>query len=274
MNTVSEKDVKNMLDVLADKGYIYRFEEFYTIQSKESNIVRRLNGNKQAKELLPKAKEIAMLIAKFPFTRAVMASGSLSKDYMDENSDFDFFIVTAENRLWICRMLLAIYKRVFLNNSHKYFCTNYFIDTAHLEIEEKNLFTATELASVIPLYGCEYYEQLQDTNQKWLSNYFPNFRRRNCDGVPPSKIDASKKIMETFFNVFFGSAAEKMIMRMAGTRWKKLYEKKYKPHDFKIAFKTEKYASKNHPRNYQQKVMDLFEQKIKTIGKRFELNEE
>lgn len=274
MNSVSEKDVEITLNALSDQGYIYRFKEFYSLQPKEANIVRRLNGNTQAQQSLPTAKKIALLIAKFPFTRAVMASGSLSKDYMDENSDFDFFIVTAENRLWICRMLLAMYKRVFLNNSHKFFCANYFVDTKHMEIEEKNLFTATELASVIPLYGCEYYHQLQDINHKWLLNYFPNFKRRSCEDVPNAQIGTSKKIVETMINVFFGNLVEKLIMGIAGKRWKKLYEKKYEQQDFKVAFKTEKHASKNHPRNYQRKVMDLFEQKIETFSKRFELNEE
>ncbi|MEZ4965453.1 MAG: hypothetical protein R2791_09430 [Saprospiraceae bacterium] len=43
-------------------------------------------------------------------------------------------------------------------NSHKYFCVNYFVDTEHLEIEDKNLFTATETVTLLPLYGRDWYE--------------------------------------------------------------------------------------------------------------------
>ena len=97
---------------------------------------------------------------------------------MDEKSDLDFFIITAPKRLWIARTLLVMYKRFFLFNSHKYFCVNYFVDEDHLEIEEKNLFTATELATVIPLYGQVHYTNLLKANP-WLKRFFPNYTPRS-----------------------------------------------------------------------------------------------
>ena len=100
-----------------------------------------------------KALRNARLIFHFPFTRAIMISGSLSKNYADEASDVDYFIIVKPGRLWIARTLLIIYKRIFLMNSKKYFCVNYFIDEDHLEIEEKNLFTAVELTTLIPIHG-------------------------------------------------------------------------------------------------------------------------
>ena len=87
---------------------------------------------------------------------------------MDEHSDLDFFIITKPNRLWIARMLLALYQKIVLLNSHKYFCVNYFVDEHHLAIEEKNLYTATELSTLIPLYGKEYYPQLMMANH-WIN---------------------------------------------------------------------------------------------------------
>ncbi len=106
---------------------------------------------------------------------------------MDERSDLDFFIITAPNRLWIARTLLVLYKRVFLANSHKHFCVNYFIDEKHLEIEEKNLFTATELATVIPLYGSKQYENLQGVNS-WLARILPQLYTTKHFGCPSFKI--------------------------------------------------------------------------------------
>src|SRR5690606_3777846 len=103
-------------------------------------------GNLMANKFSDIARKKAKLISQFPFVRGVMASGSLSKGYADEKSDIDFFIITIPNRLWIARTLLVLYKRIFLLNSHKFFCVNYFVDEKHLGIEEKNLFTATELA--------------------------------------------------------------------------------------------------------------------------------
>jgi hypothetical protein len=252
---------------LADEGRIYQFGEFFSIQNNESLIARRLKGNEEATKLLSLARKQATLIAKFPFVRAVMGSGSLSKNYMDADSDLDFFIVTEPGRLWIARMLLVLYKRIFLSNSHKYFCINYFVDTQHLEIEEKNLFTATELATVIPLYGGEYYKQLCNSNQ-WLLEIFPNYTPRPTAQVTPSHIGKGKKFIEGFINLMFAKQINAFFMNMFSKRVKRIYQREYPDKDFQVAFKTKDYASKNHPRHYQRKVMDLFEQKLEEVNAR------
>jgi hypothetical protein len=258
-NSVTAHDVSACLDLLAERNHLSRFGEYYTLQKNESDIRRRIKGNQEAERFLPLARRQAKLIAKFPFVRAVFASGSLSKGYMDEKSDLDFFVITQPNRLWICRALLALYKRIVLNNSHKYFCTNYFIDTDHLEIEEKNLFTATELATLIPLSGEQYYLALMNRNLHWITRFFPNF-------APPSMEDknegnpARKIISERLLNLCLGNIGDKLLMRLAAFRWKKLYNRSYSEKDFSIAFKTKRHASKNHPNNFQKSVMTAYEE--------------
>ncbi|MEZ5195381.1 MAG: hypothetical protein R2764_02960 [Bacteroidales bacterium] len=84
-----------------------------------------------------KAKRFSTFISNFPYVRGISLSGSLSKGYIGDDPDIDYFIITKENRLWLsCTMLIA-FKKIFLFNSCKYFCVNYFIDTNNLEIEEK-----------------------------------------------------------------------------------------------------------------------------------------
>lgn len=268
---VTREEVTAALDALAAQQYLFRFGDFYSLQPDEKNVHRRLKGNAEAAKWLPLASNVAAFISKFPFVRAVMASGSLSKDYMDENSDLDFFVVTTPNRLWISRTLLVLYKRLFLNNSHKFLCANYFVDTQHMVIEEQNLFTATELATVIPLQGAAYYEQLLETNSPWLLRYFPNFVPRQVKEVPPASIGLLKKIMETTLNIFFANALERFFMFITLRRWKKLYQDSYDAADFRIAFKTKKYASKNHPKNFQKKVMERYQQKLEAFAKKFDL---
>lgn len=263
--------IRHELEYLARQGRIFRFGDLFSIQNNECNVVRRLKGNLEAERCLGLAKQKAALIARFPFVRAVLASGSLSKGYMDQSSDLDFFIITQPGRLWIARMLLVLYKRIFLFNSYKYFCVNYFIDTDHLEIEEKNLFTATELATIIPLYGAEHYLGLQDANS-WLLTFFPNYSPRSCDDVPASKTGRGKKFLEKIINVLGGDGLEERFMKMTWQRWMSVYGAKYTRQDFDVAFKTKKHASKNHPRHYQKKVIALYLQKIKDYSQKFNLS--
>jgi hypothetical protein len=265
--TTSEIQVSAELNKLYDEKIIFQFGEFYTIQNNEALAIRRSKGNDEARKYLQMAKRQATLIASFPFVRAVMGSGSLSKGYMDENSDLDFFIVTEPGRLWIARILLVMYKRVFLFNSHKYFCVNYFVDTQHLEIEEKNLFTATELATVIPLYGGEYFENLFNANQ-WIRSIFPNHQPRSIKDVEASRNGFLKRTIEICINLSFPKALNRFFMSITLRRWKKLYQRDYPNADFQVAFKSKDYASKTHPKNYQRKVMDLYEEKLKELNSR------
>jgi hypothetical protein len=262
INSVTEKDVIQSLDALAEQGQVSKFGEFYSLQPTESTVMRRVKGNQEAQRCFPLAQRKARFISHFPFVRSVLASGSFSKEYMDENSDLDFFIVTAPCRLWISRTLLVLYKRLFLNNSHKHFCVNYFVDSDHLEIEEKNLFTATELATVIPLYGAEFYQQLIAKNRSWLMEYFPNFKPRPSLDVPLHQNSLFKGIIESIFNLMAGKFLNSFFMRLTRRRWQQLYASSYPADDFNVAFKTKEYVSKNHPRHFQKKVMDQYREQL------------
>ena len=263
----SQKEVTRCLDHLADKKRIFRFGDLYSLHAGEKDIKRRLKGNAEAEKWLKVAEKKARFIGKFPFVRAVMASGSLSKGYMDESSDLDFFIVTVPKRLWLARTLLVLYKRIFLANSHKQFCVNYFIDTAHLEIEEKNLFTATELASLIPLYNRERYESLIVAND-WLPEFFPNFSLKK---FPKLNAMPSHPLRAFFESLLYpvSDMLDKFFMQMTLRRWCNTYGDSYSKTDFDIAFKTRRHVSKNHPNNYQKKVLEMYKRRLTEYKNQF-----
>jgi hypothetical protein len=265
ISALDKSVITSSLNNLCDQKIIFQFEGLFSLKNDHSSIERRVNGNKEAEKYLILAHKKANVISKFPFVRGVLASGSLSKGYMDKDSDLDFFIITAPDRLWIARTLLVLYKRVFLANSHKHFCVNYFVDENHLEIEEKNLFTATELATVIPLYGSRQYENLQGANP-WLNEFFPNYTPRSIVDIPASKLSWTTKIFEGFISLFFANTLEKYLQNKTLARWKRLYEKKYSASDFKVAFKSKSYASKNHPRNFQRTIIDVYDEKLRSFG--------
>lgn len=262
---IDREEINSCLSILKNRGVIYQFEDLFSVNSDKSLADRRKKGNAEAQKFLDVARKKAKLISKFPFVRGVLASGSLSKGYMDDKSDIDFFIIAATKRLWIARTLLVLYKRVFLFNSHKHFCVNYFVDESHLEIEEKNLFTATELATVIPLYGTDQYQNLHKSNA-WLNAFFPNFQLRSTVSVPPAASWWPKQFAEKILNAFFGESLERFCRQKTLARWKKHYEKSYSREDFEIAFKSKPYASKNHPSNFQRVIMEAYRHKLKCFG--------
>ena len=268
-NHVTHEEVVETLNDLSAKGYIFEQDEFYSVRDSKELIERRIKGNNEAQKWIHRAERQAKLIYSFPFVRAVMVSGSLSKNYMDDKSDLDFFIITAPQRLWIARTLLIIYKKIVLFNSHKYFCVNYFIDNDHLEIEEKNIFTATELATLMPLCGNPYYKDLFEKN-KWLENFLPNHQLKPTN-TNFSIQNNSKKIIERTIDFLGGNKWDTFFMNLTNRRWRRMYANKYSNEDFKIAFKTNKHASKNHPKYYQKKVVDQYIEKLTQFARKFNI---
>ncbi len=251
----SKEQIKLDLNELVNDNIIYKIDDFYLTENNETLIKRRLEGNKMAKNIYQKALTISRLISKFPYVEGVGISGSLSKGYYDDDADIDFFIITSPKRLWIARTFLILYKKIFLLNSKKYFCVNYFISSNALEIEEKNIFTATELTTLLPMFGNGSFHKFYDEN-KWVENYLPN--KTVTDGL--SKLHVVKKptttkITEYFLDSKIGDWLDAAFLRITYKKWKIKFNH-LEERQFNVAMKSTKNISKHHPLNFQHKVID------------------
>ncbi len=251
----SKEQIKLDLNELVNDNIIYKIDDFYLTENNETLIKRRLEGNKMAKNIYQKALTISRLISKFPYVEGVGISGSLSKGYYDDDADIDFFIITSPKRLWIARTFLILYKKIFLLNSRKYFCVNYFISSNALEIEEKNIFTATELTTLLPMFGNGSFHKFYDEN-KWVENYLPN--KTVTDGL--SKLQVVKKptatkITEYFLDSKIGDWLDAAFLRITYKKWKIKFNH-LEERQFNVAMKSTKNISKHHPLNFQHKVID------------------
>ena len=245
-------EVEEALAFLKERLIIFQFGEFYSLRNEFCLITRRTSGNLAAFNIYKKAQKRAALIHQFPFVRSVNISGSLSKNYFDESTDIDFFVMTKPGRLWLCRLLLTFYKKIFLFNSRKYFCINYYVDTDHLEIPDKNLFSATEIVTLRNMSGAAYYEQFITANT-WVNDYFPNHGEtfpkalETQDGI-------IKKVVEWFFGGRFGNYIDSRAQGLT----RKFIQKKYQhisAEQAAVNLRTHKSVSKHHPQGFQFKVL-------------------
>ena len=251
----SKEKVKEELDRLVEEKIIYYIDGFYLCENEKAQVERRLAGNKMAKEIHSKANKVSRFISKFPYVEGVGISGSLSKGYFDEDGDIDFFIITSPNRLWIARTFLILYKKIFLLNSKKYFCVNYFISTNALEIDEKNRFTATELVTLLPMYGNGSFHEFYKKNQ-WVNNFLPNKTiTEGLENLNPVKKPLVTRLTESSLNNKLGDYLDLFFLKITYKKWK-LKFKDLNQKQFNIALKSTKSVSKHHPLNFQRKVID------------------
>ncbi len=265
----SQKEIDSEIDLLLKKGIIFNFDGFYIDVNNPDRVERRLKGNEMARNIMPKAVKVSRKIAKFPYVESVFLSGALSKGYYDNDGDFDFFIVTKPNRLWIARTLLVLYKKIFLLNSKKYFCVNYFISTDQLEISEQNLFTATEIATLIPLYGTATFENFMTANT-WAKPYFPNKPTTKTSTIRDTEKSWFSKMIQRIFNGSFGLKTDQFLQKLTIKKWRRKF-KHLAQEDFDIAMKSTRHVSKHHPQNYQNKVTTRLRERYNEVVAQYDL---
>lgn len=261
----SQNDIAFIVDQLVDKQYLFQFDEFYSLQDNPALLERRVKGNLRAKFMLARAHKISRFLYRFPFVRGIGISGSLSKNFADEKADIDFFIITSANRLWIARTFMHLFKKLtFLAGRQHWFCMNYYVDENALKIEEQNIFTATELITLMPVCGNGVMDNFFRAND-WAINYFPNYSTRNS-GRSYSGKGLVKKFAEWLFNNCFGDRLDNYLMKLTARRWKqKEEERRLNMRGVRMGLKTGKHFSKPNPVHFQKKVLERYENRLNEV---------
>lgn len=255
----SRGDVSDCLEYLVEMGFVYRFGEYFTIQNNSLLVKRRIAGNACAMRYMKKARRISRLIGYFPFVRSVMLSGSISKMYMDEKSDIDYFVVTEPNRLWIARFFFVLFHKTLFLNRTKLFCYNYMIDADHLAIAKQNTYTAAEIVTLIPTYGSPGYEDFLQANA-WTKNFFPNFP------VPVKEqiLEGNSWIKRWLEKIFSGSLGEKLdiyLMKHTERRW----HKRQPPEMFadpEAFMNLARHTAKGHTQDHYPRILKAYHERI------------
>jgi hypothetical protein len=116
-------------------------------------------------------------IARLPFVRMVAVTGSLAANNVGPDADVDYFIVTAPERLWLCRAMVIVVVRLAARRG-VVLCPNFLLSEAALELRQQDLYTAWELAQMTPISGFDTYHRLRRRN-RWTDAFLPN-----ADGAP------------------------------------------------------------------------------------------
>jgi hypothetical protein len=155
-------------------------EGFYTLPGREATVATRLERQQAANQLWPEAHHYGRLIARLPFVRMVAVTGSLAMDNVQKRADIDYLIVTADDHLWVCRAFVIALVRLAARRNIE-LCPNYFVSERALRFPEQNLYTAHELAQMIPLFGLRIYQRMRQLNN-WTQAFLPN-----ADGPPAGR---------------------------------------------------------------------------------------
>lgn len=257
----SSKNDSDTLQAINDlhKQGVVKYQDGYYFVGDPSKIERRKQGNMLAKKRMRSAMFYSRIISWFPYVRSIMLSGSISKGYMGEKDDIDYFIVTQPGRLWITRTLLTLFKKIFLLNSYRNFCINYFTDADNLAIKERNRFAATEIVFLLPVFKSSFYSKMIDNNH-WLKSYYPEFTQKN-----EACIEGDiwlKKWIEKLFNNRLGDKFEDFLFQKSVNFIHKKFSK-MDNQSFKNSFSLKRNELRYFPEKIQMQISDDYSLKLK-----------
>jgi len=262
----SAEDVRREIETLIREGKLFRSGPFYALHNDPGLAARRLRGEAHADELLAIANRGARLLYQFPYVRGVFISGSLSKRCADESADIDYFILTKANRLWISRTLLHLFKKLtYLRGRQHRYCMNYFIDEEAMEIKEKNIFTAVELLTLMPVCGNGGLSDFFHANE-WTSEYLPQYTHRLRRAQIEHRTSRVKSIVEKLFDSRWGNRLENYLRGLTDRRWKEKTQRgdingKGDP----MALQCGPHFSRPNPEYFQQRVLNKYQRRVREV---------
>lgn len=166
-------EIKKSKDVSIKKAHICLQKEDFINES-----VQRVEFSKQKIEL---ARKYAGILSKIPWYRMVAISGAVASYNATEDDDIDLFVIVAPQRIWFARFsdwiilnLLKARRNAKSKMLKNRICINYYLSEDSLTLENKDLYTANEIARLIPLYGENVYRKFVLSNS-WVKDYLANF---------------------------------------------------------------------------------------------------
>jgi hypothetical protein len=182
----SRGGVRNVLANSRPRG-LSRNGRYFTLQGRESVLEIRRARAATAAQYWQRAVRYGRAMSGLPFVRMVAVTGALAMDNMADG-DIDYLVITETGRLWLCRALIVGLVKVAAARGTE-LCPNYLLSERAMVLTERNLFTAHEVAQMVPVAGLSTYQQMRDLN-RWTDDYLPNAGgspRRLASTEPPRR---------------------------------------------------------------------------------------
>lgn len=190
--------------------YLTSSDGYYTLAGRAGIVETRRRRCALARSAWSDAFRYGRIIASLPFVRMVAVTGELAMDNVGPASDIDYFIVTDPGRLWLSRlMVIGVVRFAALRGLE--ICPNYLISERALELDDRNLYTAHEVAQMVPIAGLTTFRRFFDLNP-WVQDYLPNATGPHRFADAPLHGRPFRKLTERALRTWAGARLERWEM--------------------------------------------------------------
>lgn len=196
--------------------------EWLTLKGREALAAARPARARASAALWQPALHYGARLARLPFVRMVALTGALAMRSALPGGDVDYLIIAETGRVWTCRLFALAVVRLAARRGVP-LCPNYFLALDALALDDHSLFTARELAQMIPLSGLDVYRRMRAANP-WVDELLPN-----AGGAPQTLPPAAEnppplsRLIEWGLRGSWGARLERWEMRRKIEKFSRLH---------------------------------------------------
>jgi hypothetical protein len=210
------------LTVGKQNGWVVEKFGYYFLPGQASSVEKRRERDLVSDLKTKKAGRVVKKILMVPFLRAVFVCNSVGAGQAWPDSDIDFLIITAPNRIWIVRFFTNLILRLFGlrtygNRVSDKICLSFFLDEKHLNLAElrvtdRDIHFAYWLKQMQPIFDPDNLFKKFLAVNNWTDYYLSNYKYQ---GEYLKKVTAGKmagwwrKMWERMWYGAYGNLIEK-----------------------------------------------------------------
>lgn len=246
-------------------GRVERRGNYVCNRGRAGHIEERAARARAAERTWPAARRAGRVLAAFPWVRAALITGGLSKHSAEPGGDVDFLLLVEPGCVWTAKSALQGFRRVLPMRVRECFCTNYLLASDHLGLDDRNMYTAMELATAIPVHGARLCRALIEANP-WAERYIPGlaWSRERARHAPTHVRGPIARAVETIM-----APASPFIERASLAAWNGYWDRKYAWLDAPTRgqrFKRRPEIATNHLHDFQAYVLSEFARRCELAG--------
>ncbi len=227
----------------------------YFLRGRESLIKLRRSRYRTTLVRFHKTKKYLKFLCHVPYLRAVAISGSQALLNSTAASDIDLLVVTRPNRIWLARTLVSVYFHLLGQRRHhekvsNRFCLNHYLVADREITEDRNLYTAVEYASLLPVLGEGAMQQFWQKNL-WVKEFLPQMEPEKHGVFFAFRFSIWQKILELILDFTLAAPLNYFLG---------LYQKSRVRRQEYILVSDEELSF--HPGSRGQRILSLYKQRI------------
>ena len=231
---------------------------FFFPRGRYDFVSERRRREARSRVFLRRHRRLLAAIAAIPYVRMVALSGSIAHLNLNGKGDLDLFIVTRGRRAW--SVTVAVILLAKLVRRRRLVCANYVVADSSLDLEQPDLFTASQIIQLKPVVGHEVFRHVLAANPFVVALY-PNFHDMGPGPFGlrrPIGFDTAKRGLEAL--LLWPSAAVEVMCRVA-YRWHLMRHTAAWRSPDQVCLRSD--CLKLHTQSHRHAVLDRFERTVR-----------